>query len=76
MKVIFENEVIKISKTDKNYDFIAVVENKTDKKAKIRFFDDEVENIIIEPNDWVGLLADEEGYLVLTELETERFDVI
>lgn len=76
MKTIFENEVVKVSRTDRDYDFIAVIENKTDKEVQITFFDDEIENIVVEPNDWVGLLANEADYLILDELKAERFDVI
>ena len=58
MKTVFENEVIKVSRTGRDYDFIAVVENKTDKKVKIIFNHDDVEDFSICANDWVGLLAD------------------
>ncbi len=76
MKTVFENEVIKVSRTGRDYDFIAVVENKTDKKVKIIFNHDEVEDFSIGANDWVGLLADYDGYVSLEELETERFIVV
>lgn len=76
MRTVFENDLIKISRTDKDYDFIAVVENKTDKNIQI-IFDDELEcyNFSVGANDWVGLLANEDSYLTLEELETERFTV-
>ena len=76
MKTVFENEVIKVSRTGRDYDFIAVVENKTDKKVKIIFNHDDVEDFSIGANDWVGLLADYDGYVSLEELETERFIVV
>ena len=65
MKTIFENELIRIESTERDYDFIATVENKTDKKIRVHYKDmdllDTYDAIDVEPNDWVGLLADEEG---------------
>lgn len=77
MKTIFENDVIKVFRTDRDYDFIAIVENKTDKETQI-IFDDEFEfyNFSINANDWVGLLANDDGYTSLEELEAERFTVV
>ena len=78
MKTVFENEIIKVSKTGRDYDFIAVIENKRDKEIEIVFDDIDLEynGIIVNANDWVGLLADYEGYFKLEELEAERFTVI
>ena len=65
MKTIFENEFIRVESTGKDYDFIATIENKTDKKIRVHYKDmdllDTYDTIDVEPNDWVGLLADEEG---------------
>lgn len=65
MKIIFENELIRVESTGRDYDFIATIENKTDKKIRIHYKDmdllDTYGTIDVEPNDWVGLLADEEG---------------
>lgn len=62
---IFENDFIKVSTTEHNYDFIAVIENKTDKQICVHYdapdYNDNYDPILINPNDWVGLLADEEG---------------
>lgn len=33
MTTIFENDFIKVSTTDRDYDFIAVIENKTNQKS-------------------------------------------
>ena len=54
---IFENEFIKVSTTDKDYDFIAVIENKTNGPC----YNDNYDPILIAPNEWIGLLANEEG---------------
>ena len=37
MEIIFENDALKVSKTGKDYDFIAVVENKTTGEIKVCF---------------------------------------
>ena len=62
---IFENEFIKVSTTDKDYDFIVVIENKTNEQIWVHYdetgYNDNYEPILIAPNDWVGLLANEEG---------------
>lgn len=79
MKNIFENELICVESTGKDYDFIATVENKTDKKIRLRYnpmdFDVIYDTIDIEPNDWVGLLADKEGYDLVRKFELGQVDV-
>lgn len=77
MNKIFENDKIKISETGRDYDFIAVIENKTDKKIKIVFDDDEMEiyNFLIEANNWIGFLANDEGYEQFEEVKNGRFKI-
>ena len=62
---IFENEFIKVNTTDKDYDFIAVIENKTNEQICIHYdepgYNDNYDPILIAPNEWIGLLANEEG---------------
>ena len=62
---IFENDFIKVSTTDKDYDFIAVIENKTNEQICIHYdepcYNDNYDPILIAPNEWIGLLANEEG---------------
>ena len=62
---IFENEFIKVDTTDKDYDFIAVIENKTNEQICVHYdkpgYNDNYDPILIAPNDWIGLLANEEG---------------
>lgn len=66
MTTIFENDFIKVSTTDRDYDFIAVIENKTNQKICVHYdepgYNDNYDPILIQPNSWVGLLADDEGY--------------
>lgn len=61
---IFENEFIKVSTTGRDYDFIATIENKTNGQICIHYdktgYNDNYDPILIAPNDWIGLLADEE----------------
>ena len=75
MEIIFENDALKVSKTGKDYDFIAVVENKTTEEIKVCFEDKEkgLENFIVRRKDWTGILADETGWSMLEEFESGRF---
>ena len=77
MTTVFDSDVIKVSRTGRDYDFIAVVENKTGKEVQI-IFDDEFEyyNFLVGANDWVGLLANDAGYETLEELKAKRFTVV
>ena len=79
MKTIFENELICVELTGRDYDFIATVENKTDKKIRVHYKDmdllDTYDTIDVEPNDWVGLLADEEGRGWVRTFELGQVDV-
>lgn len=62
---IFENDFIKVSTTGQDYDFIAVVENKTNEQICVHYnepdYNDNYEPILIKPNDWMGLLSNKEG---------------
>ena len=65
MTTIFENDLIKVSTTGRDYGFIAIIDNKTDGQICIHYdepsHNDNCEPILVAPNDWIGLLADEEG---------------
>lgn len=79
METIFENEFIRVESTGRNYDFIATIENKTDKKVRIHYKDmdflDTYDTIDIESNDLVGLLADEEGRGWVRTFESGQVEV-
>ena len=66
MTTIFENDLIKVSTTGHDYDFIAVVENKTDKQICVHYdepgYNDNYDPVLIHPNSWVGIEANDEGY--------------
>lgn len=80
MTTIFENDFIKVSTTDKDYDFINVIENKTNKQISIHYdkpgYNDNYDPILIAPNDWVGLLADEKGRDWLNAIKNNQFYVV
>ena len=65
MTTIFENDLIKVSTTGRDYDFIAIIDNKTDGQICIHYdepgYNDNYNPILVAPNDWIGLLADDEG---------------
>ena len=75
MKVIFENDIVKVSETGRDYDFIAVVENKLDKEIQLIFDDEDLEpeTMTIDGNDWCGIVANYGGRLVVEELRSGRF---
>lgn len=61
MKTIFENETIQVKETKRDYDFVAIIINKTNKNITMQM-DEEIaeENCIIDrfkipANDYVGL---------------------
>lgn len=66
---------IVITETGQNYDFIATVENTSDKKIDIVFVDDSLENFTLDPGWWVGILADDNGYETLEAMRAERYTI-
>ena len=75
MKAIFENDIVKVSETGRDYDFVAVVENKIDRKIQLIFDVEglEPETMTIDGNDWCGVVANYGGRLVVEELKSGRF---
>lgn len=73
--VVYENDKIRVESTGRDYDFIGTIENLTD--SEYCFADDYelskkfekylgyVPDYCIAPHDWVGILADDEGYTLL-----------
>ena len=62
---IFENEFIKVDTAGRDSVFIALIENKLDGQICIHYdepgYNDNYDPILIAPNDWVGLFANEKG---------------
>lgn len=73
-KVIYDDGKIKVETTGRSYDFIATIENLTNYEYCL---DEELhseleqylgftpEGYCIAPHDWVGILANDEGYMLL-----------
>jgi hypothetical protein len=66
MRKIYEDEKIVIKETGQDYDFIATVENKTGEDVTfcandVVAADGSFYQFVIPANDWLGILADEEG---------------
>lgn len=63
---IFENDFIKVSTTEQNSDYIAVIENKMNRKICVHYdkpgYNDNYDPILIQPNSWVGIECNDEGY--------------
>lgn len=79
MTTIFENDFIKVITTEHDYDFITVIENKTNEKICVHYdepgYNDNYDPILIEPNDWIGLLADDEGRDWVKAIESNQIYV-
>lgn len=70
---------VDIKMTGHDYDFIATIENNTDKKLKLYIDDLEgwySEPIEVAPNDWVGFLADEEGRFQVDSIMNGDFKAV
>ena len=80
MTTIFENDLIKVSTTGHDYDFIAIIDNKTDGQICVHYdkpgYNDNYDPILIAPNDWAGLLADEEGRDWVKAIENNQIYVV
>lgn len=80
MTTIFENDLIKVSTTGKDYAFIAVIENKTNNKIYVHYdepgYNDNYDPISIRSNSLVGLLADDEGRDWVRAIENNQIYVI
>lgn len=75
MKRILATPDFTVKKTGRNYDFIAVIGNNGPQPVKIRFTGDyaDLPEIEIPGNDWIGILADEEGAATLEALEADAW---
>lgn len=64
-RVVYDKEGIKVITTGRNYDFIATIENDTDEEYCV-----EELGLCVPAHDWVGFLADDEGYADLEYFES------
>lgn len=72
--IIYDKNGIVVKKTGRNYDFIATIENNTDDVFRVNTYDpscDDVDecNVVVNPHDWVGILADDAGYDIVEYFE-------
>lgn len=61
-EIIYEDNYVKVETTGHDYDFIATIQNKTNSDLDCFIGDDEDIICLLEPNDWVGILANDDGY--------------
>lgn len=68
-QMVFENTLIKVETTGRNYDFIGTITNKTDQPLKViatvNGMIDSYERAEIPANGWIGIMADLDGRAVL-----------
>lgn len=86
MTTLYENNDFIMKSTGKDYDFIAVIENKTDQDLRFHqmeshdsyipksCYDFQFDDFEVPANDWIGLLADDDGYLIVEAIENGFFD--
>lgn len=70
---------VELKETGQDYDFIAYVENNTDKTLKLYIDDLEgwySEPIVVFANDWVGFLADDEGRFQVESIKNGDFKAV
>lgn len=73
---VYEDGDIVVTKTGRNYDFIAIVENKNNYAIRVIIGDEyDGEYFDIDANEWIGILADEDGYYCLEELRKGNFKI-
>lgn len=61
-KIIYEDERVMVKTTGHDYDFIATIQNKTNSDFECFIGKDDDRSCVLKANDWVGILADGEGY--------------
>lgn len=75
IKTIYESEEVIIKTTGHDYDFIATIQNVSNRDIQITFIGkmDYLEPIMVEYDEWVGIEADEVGYEQLEALIIGNF---
>lgn len=70
---------VNFKETGNDHDFIAIIENNTDKTLKV-FIDDlegwYSEPVLIPAHDWVGFLADDTGLFQVESIKNGDFKAI
>ena len=80
MTTIFDNDLIKPNVTGRDHGLIPIIDNKTDGQICIHYDEpscnDNYDPILVAPNDWFGLLADEEGRDWVRAIENNQIYVV
>ena len=80
MTTIFENDLIKVSTTGEDHDFVAVIENRTNNKICVHYnkpgYNDNYDPISIRSNSWVGVKNNDEGRDWVRAIENNQIYVI
>ena len=80
MTTIFEHDIIKVNVTGRDHGFIAIIDNKSDGQICIHYdkpgYNDDYDPILVAPNDWIGLLADDEGRDWLKAIENNQIYIV
>ena len=79
IKSNYDEGKVNFKETGRDYDFIAAIENDTDKTLKL--FIDDLEGwysdpIIVPPHEWVGFLADDEGRFQAESIKNGDFKAV
>lgn len=77
-EVIYEDEILKINKADKVGVGLVIIRNKTNKKLFITFENEELKNknFSIPGNNFVGIINNKYGRLMLEEILNNRIVII
>ena len=79
-ELIYESEELLVQTTGQDYDFIATMENKAEgfDVLVVVFTDDYewIEPVKINPSDWIGIEANEEGYETINAIQNGKFYTI
>lgn len=72
--VIYSKDGIVVKKTGRDYDFIATIQNNTDDIFYLNTYDPSCDdadecNVVVDPHDWIGIRADDEGYDIVEYFE-------
>ena len=71
MKEIFRDEYITLTSTERDFDFIAIIENNSEEL--IRFETNGEDLFCIEPKKHIGLLANEEERAIFENLKQRNY---
>ena len=70
-EIIYEDNYIKVETTGQDYDFIATIQNKTDSDLDCFIGNDEDISCLLESNNWIGILANDEGYELINLIKEQ-----